>query len=142
MPPSLQVPKFTIDPVALRKGWWGNTWKNWGEFRQWPSLHGARSFHLLSISLAPPANTRPHSISRTISSLTGYILLAFTGLYLIEAGYFTGMLFASEEIRGTDYRSRSCCGLPQHPHNSTLLRILVSPSSATQSNMFIHNALH
>lgn len=34
----------------------------------------------------------------------GYILLAFTVLYAFEAGYFTGMLFAAEDIRGYDYR--------------------------------------
>lgn len=35
----------------------------------------------------------------------GVIALAFTGLYLVEAGYFTGLLFAAEEIRGKDYKS-------------------------------------
>ena len=35
----------------------------------------------------------------------GLILLAFLALYLIEAGYFTGLLFAAKRIRGTFYRS-------------------------------------
>lgn len=35
----------------------------------------------------------------------GFILLAFLGLYAIEAGYFSGMLFASKRIRGQNYRA-------------------------------------
>lgn len=35
----------------------------------------------------------------------GEIALAFICLYAVLAGYFTGMLFASKEIRGLNYRS-------------------------------------
>lgn len=27
----LQMPSFTVDKEALKKGIWGNTWKAWGE---------------------------------------------------------------------------------------------------------------
>ncbi|KAG7674543.1 hypothetical protein KSW81_000193 [Nannochloris sp. 'desiccata'] len=60
----MQVPSLTIDKAALKKGFWGNTWRNWG-----------------------------------------YIFLAFTVLYAILSGFFTGLLFASKGIRQKDYKT-------------------------------------
>jgi hypothetical protein len=37
--------------------------------------------------------------------LAGYIMLAFLGLYIIEGGYFTGLLFISKAIRGENFSS-------------------------------------
>lgn len=92
-----QFPK--VNPAALRHGIWGNTWRQWGEAP-------------CSASPVLPCGDVPAlchcrckvSAANRAGATAGLILLAFSALYVVLAGFTTGMLFAALGIRQDIYR--------------------------------------
>lgn len=97
------MPRLTIDRAALKKGFWGNTWKNWGKcviYASSKSIPGEFDIFVQALGAR-----RPLHPSAAPLPPAGYIFAAFLVLYAAEAGYFTGMLFAAKRIRGHTYMS-------------------------------------